>query len=428
MVEEARLESVCTPQGYRGFESPSLRFLFSPPNYHPMLKILHLFDRYLNTTMNWTTTLMRHTSPAIHYVAAPIVFKSPYLRLDYIRYLYAPWQWPALLPRDEWRIGWPHRLKAKALMPLYRRWLRKTIDDIRPDIVHAHFGHVGVEFAPVVLEAGVPYVVSFYGFDMMRLPRLKPRYQKHYRALGRQADALVVLGPVSRQNMIRAYGFPPDKVHINAIGVEVDAIPFRVRRKPRGRLRLLQVATFTPKKGQWEAVQAICSIANDCPNVHLTLTGEMRDPYYGLKISKFIHTVQLREYVQILPFTPHERVYQTMLQYDAFIHPSRHTPEGDSEGGATFVILEAMATGMPILSTRHMAIPHRVPHGVAGLLAEEGNYHGLAQNIRTMYEMSEEDFARMSVAARAQVAKHYNAPLWGKRMYNLYLCLKNRPK
>jgi|GEM_PF-615782 len=391
-----------------------------------MLKILHLFDRYLNTTMNWVSTLMHHTQPAQHYVAAPIVFKSPYLYHRDIRFLYAPWQWSALLPRNEWNIGWPHRLKAKALMPLYRKWLRKTLDNIRPDVVHAHFGHVGVEYASVVHDAGIPYVVSFYGFDMRRLPNRKPVYEKLYRTLGRQADAIVVLGPASRQILIQAYDFPPEKVHINAIGVDVDAIPFRARRKPRGRLRLLQVATFTPKKGQWEAVRAICSIANDCPNVHLTLTGEMRDPYYGLKITKFIQTVRLREYVQILPFTPHERVYQTMLQYDAFIHPSRHTPDGDSEGGATFAILEAMATGMPILSTRHMAIPERVPHGVAGLLAKEGDYRGLAKNIRTMYEMSEEDFQRMSMAARTQVAKYYNAPLWGRRMYKLYLCLKKK--
>nr|MBA2585872.1 glycosyltransferase [Chthoniobacterales bacterium] len=63
-----------------------------------------------------------------------------------------------------------------------------------------------------------------------------------------------------------------------------------------------------------------------------------------------------------------------------FLHPSETPPNHDQEGVPNS-ILEAMATGLPVVATRHGGIPEAIDDGRTGLLVREGDYRPLASAI-----------------------------------------------
>ena len=66
-----------------------------------------------------------------------------------------------------------------------------------------------------------------------------------------------------------------------------------------------------------------------------------------------------------------------MEGYHVFIQPSCYTATRDCEGGAPLVLLNAQATGMPVITTTHCDIPDEVIHNETGLLTAERDIEGL---------------------------------------------------
>ena len=75
--------------------------------------------------------------------------------------------------------------------------------------------------------------------------------------------------------------------------------------------------------------------------------------------------------VEFTGMKPHADVIRHLATAAAFIHPSVTAGDGDSEGGAPTILLEAQAIGTPIVTTRHADIPHVVPAGPGVWLCAE---------------------------------------------------------
>jgi colanic acid/amylovoran biosynthesis glycosyltransferase len=80
----------------------------------------------------------------------------------------------------------------------------------------------------------------------------------------------------------------------------------------------------------------------------------------------------------------HSDVLKHMAVADVYIQHSVTDPETGDQEGAPVAIMEAMANGLPIVSTRHSGIPFLVEEGVSGLLSEESDVSAMALNISTL--------------------------------------------
>ena len=89
----------------------------------------------------------------------------------------------------------------------------------------------------------------------------------------------------------------------------------------------------------------------------------------------------LRENVHWTGYKPHDYFLEMLYQADLFLSPSITASNGDTEGGAPVAIIEAGASGLPVISTRHADIPEVVLDGHTGLLSPERNVHGLVAAI-----------------------------------------------
>ncbi len=278
------------------------------------------------------------------------------------------------------------------------------------ELVHSHFAPVGWHFLPTAAKFQVPHVVSFYGLDYEWLPHVAPVWHKRYQELFRRASLFICEGPHGA-SVLGAQGCPPEKIRVSRLGVPAASIVPAGRAKRSGELKLIQVASFTEKKGHMFALEAFLLALEDCPAMTLTFVGsnkpgERSDIERSLR--ERVNAANVDDRVFFIPKVPYPELHNLLRDYQVFIHPSVYAANRDSEGGAPIVLLDAQATGMPVIATEHCDIPDEVIHGSTGLLAAGRDVEGLAAHVRQFCQTDQADYDTFALAARAHVEARYD--------------------
>lgn len=180
-------------------------------------------------------------------------------------------------------------------------------------------------------------------------------------------------------------------------------------------LRLIAVARLIPKKGLGVLLDAIHLLARRHIRVHLSIVGEGPD---RCRIEKGIASLGLADRVWLLGARPPSRVRQLIAAADVLVLASVQDPNGDADATPT-VLGEAMATGLPVISTRLNGIPEIVPEG-AGLLVPPGDVPALAQAIAALAAMSPEQRRAMGATGRTFVHENWNRDHDAERLIALF--------
>ena len=258
---------------------------------------------------------------------------------------------------------------------LWHRRVEQLLYELEPTIIHAHFGQMGYLILPVKRRLRIPLVTTFYGYDMSVLPRL-PRWPARLAQLFFDGDLFLCEGPYMRQKLIEL-GAPVDKVRIQHIAIHVDRYPgWQPQRS--GIPVVLFVGRFTEKKGLPAALEAVRQLRRRGQSLRFRIIGDgpQRDG-----AERFVMENGMTDCVDFLGMKPHSEVIQELTRANVFIHPSRTASNGDTEGGAPTILLEAQAVGVPIVTTRHADIPNVVPAGRGIFLSDETDTAQLAENL-----------------------------------------------
>ena len=268
------------------------------------------------------------------------------------------------------------------------------------DLMHIYFGHTGVHLLPFIEQWKKPCLVSFHGADVAVKQDIA-NYPTKLRSLF-NAVPLVLARSQSLANRLIQFGCPREKLRVNRTGIPLDEFPLVERQAPpNGRWRIMQACRLIPKKGVATSLRAFAVFKRDFPNAEFFIAGkgplqsELEMLAAGLGVSNDVHFVG---------FLSQSKLLGLYLSSHLFLHPSE-TPPDENQEGIPNSILEAMATGLPVLATRHGGIPEAVEHGRSGVLVQEEDYLGLAQSMKEiannpsgLYQMGMN--ARMAVSAR----------------------------
>jgi colanic acid/amylovoran biosynthesis glycosyltransferase len=269
-------------------------------------------------------------------------------------------------------------------------------------VLHVYFGHIGVHLLPLLEICDLPVVVSFHGADA-QVDLHKPAH----RALTRRMLALATRLLVRSQSLgdrLLALGADPAKIRLHRTGLPLDEIAFTQRRAPAdGAWRCIQACRLIAKKGLATSLRAFAEFAPTFPRATFAIAGEgplLRD------LRTLSGELGISDRVTFPGFLPQAQLRELYAASHLFLHPSELGPDGDQEGVPNS-LLEAMASGLPALATRHGGIPEAVTEGRSGVLVAEGDHAALA---RAMLELAADParFTRMSAAAAAEVRARFN--------------------
>ena len=112
------------------------------------------------------------------------------------------------------------------------------------------------------------------------------------------------------------------------------------------------------------------------------------------------------------------------FQHHIFLSPSVTASDGDSEGGAPVVLIEMMATGMPVVSTTHCDIPEVVDYGKGDWLVAEHDVDALASRLIWLIEHPSE-WIQLIQQGREHVERHFDASVQGVKLGEIYSSLIN---
>ena len=254
--------------------------------------------------------------------------------------------------------------------------LTKLLERRRPDLVHIYFGHTGVHLLPFVRAWGGRSLVSFHGMDIM--PREdEPGYLDRLRELLR-ALPMVLARSGSLAARLVDLGCPPENIRINRTGIPLDRFPFAERTPPPGGAwHVVQASRLIEKKGVDSTLAAFASFRKTHPGSRLTIAGD--GPLLE-ELRRSASAMGIGSAVRFAGFQSQEELAALFASAHIFMHPSRLTSKQDQEGVPNSM-LEAMATGLPVVATLHGGIPEAVEDGRDGLLTPENDPGALAASL-----------------------------------------------
>ena len=310
---------------------------------------------------------------------------------------------------------WPPPVEINKFVGPCHPW--DMVDHLKsdqPDIVHAYYGHKAVTYLGMLEEWGGPWVVSFHGVDVARkvddaehLQGLQQVFEKAELVMAR-SDSLLV--------RLKELGCPSHKLRLNRTPIPLDHLVASRRTPPQnGQWRIVQACRLIAKKGILTAIEAMKRVVQAHPGTQYLLcgTGPQEE-----KIRSAIVTAGLEDSVKLLGWLDQAQLVAEYQRAHLFLHPSELTKESDQEGIPNSM-LEAMATGLPVVATRHGGIPEAVTDGKDGLLVSEHSPNQLAGAILALLN-DPEKLGTLSEAAAETVRTNFGAETQIARMEDVY--------
>jgi glycosyltransferase involved in cell wall biosynthesis len=315
---------------------------------------------------------------------------------------YAPERWELLgysrsLEKDE-TIKWG----AGAVAPLYwaaaRRAVKRELKTGQYDLVHGHWvvpnGLVLGPPSPVVTAAGrVPFAVGLHGSDVFQAE--KPGVRQWVGRVLKRARLVTGCSP-ELVDRVCALGFPRERAAVIPYGVDVEQFSPRLpgdgdaggwRRDlgiPPEAPLILSVGRMATKKGYQHLMPILGALFEAHPEAFLVLAGG------GDRLEEFQKAAEpWKERVAFPGAVYRDRLPDLYRAADLFVLPAVHDRKGNVDGLPN-VILEAMASGLPVIASGISGIPLAVEDGVTGLTVPEGDETALLAALRRLLDHPEE--------------------------------------
>lgn len=357
---------------------------------------------------------------------------------DHVKHIKAPvtylpeYVWPnlrALLRSNHalWRRLGPHYARCFS-GAIRRAWERRSTATVR------HFLQAGHLSATRLVDSSVrhlhahfchtPTSVAFFASELTSIPfsftaHAKDIYTSEPDQLLRKIERARFVVTCTRYNarhlleLARTNGCTTP-IHTIYHGIDLDLFSYGTRPRTAPPFQILSVGRLVGKKG-WDvllpALKLLREGGMDFRFTHIGSGEEEAD------VRKLIEELHLGDRVRMLGTLPHSVVIDHYRKAHCLALACKIADNGDRDGIPN-VLVEAMAVGLPVVSTRVSAIPELVENGVTGSLVEPERPDLLAAAIRSTLERTEA-LETMAQAARARVEESFDNRRCVERLHQL---------
>jgi colanic acid/amylovoran biosynthesis glycosyltransferase len=367
--------------------------------------VAHLTGQYLPLTETW---LYNQIINLKHY--EPIVLAQSTMNLDKF-----PTESVFSIPKRSIlsKILDIISIRRTGLYPT--RYFEDIIREKNVKLLHAHFGTEGFRYLKLKNKLNLPMITTFYGFDVCQIPRIA-YWRKRYVQLFQEGDLFLTEGNNMKQELIKL-GCPENKIVVQHLGVDLHKFNFIPRGQPEdGNILVLIAGSFREKKGIPYAIRAFAEVKENHQNIRLRILG---DGPMRVQIESLIAELDLSDSATLLGYQSHDVFLNEATNAHIFMLPSITAQDGDTEGGAPVAIIEAQATGMPVISSYHADIPEVVIDGKSAFLAPEKDIETLIKHLEYLVENPDSWYA-IGRAGREHVEKEYDLIVQVGKLETIY--------
>lgn len=221
------------------------------------------------------------------------------------------------------------------------KYIKKVKKQKKYDLIHAFFG-VPCGAIAYRFRKEIPYIVSSRGSDV---PGFNERFSSQYiflkpiiRRVWRNAAAVI-----ANSQGLKELALKTDrnaKIDIIYNGVNIEDFSRRDNRES-GDITILTVARLIKRKGIDDLIRAVPAIAKERQNIKLRIIGEGN---MENELKSLAQKLEIAKYIEFLGYIPHNEISNYYSSSDIFVLPSKNE-------GMSNTVLEAMASGLPIITT-----------------------------------------------------------------------------
>ncbi|MDD3626874.1 MAG: glycosyltransferase family 4 protein [bacterium] len=228
----------------------------------------------------------------------------------------------------------------------------------------------------------------------------------------KRASKIIALSEYTRRNISKEFRIPKESITVINIPVSTELFEFKKRdRLPKNRaFKLLNVGRIDdPRKNIPFLLRVIKELINDGFNIQLTLAGacKAKKLFY---LKGFLSGIEDR--VKILIYPELRTIQDLYKESDLFVLTSK-------QEGLGIVLLEAMSSGLPVISTRCGGPEDIIKSGENGYLAECENIEDYKNKIKNILS-SENLYREFSEQGRETVEKYFSREHLREKMIEIY--------
>lgn len=268
------------------------------------------------------------------------------------------------------------------------------------ELIYAQFSSSINKMVDLKHKYKIPLITSFHGSVSPGLATIKKKKLLQLFSLG---DFFTVPSLSMKAELIK-HGCPKDKITVLYRGIELHQFPYKERSFPtKGPVNIIYVGKLVKRNGADLLIRAFRQVHQAFPNTRLTIigNGEMKDSL--VQLSK---VYRLENHIEFKGSLKRREVAAQLEQSHIFCLPSMRESKDNLDGIPT-ALKEAMASGLPVVSTFHSAIPEIIEESKTGHLVAENDVDAIA--IKLIHLISHpETWKQLGKEARAKIETDLN--------------------
>lgn len=292
-------------------------------------------------------------------------------------------------------------------------WIAKDLQNHQTQLIHTHFGWLSAGASWVASRLlGIPFTVTTHAFDIYSERNdLLP-------LIADQAKGVVTISDHNKQAILKMNPtLPEDKIRVIRCGIDLSFFSTASidQNQIHSSLQITSVGSLIEKKGHEFLIRACANLKNQAIPFQCVIIGTGSQQLF---LENLIDEYNLEEDVILAGKKSQDWVKNRLSQSDLFVLACVKTGDNDQDG-IPVAMMEAMAMGLPIISTAVSGIPELIKDGETGLIVEERDPISLS---RAIIRLSADPGLRKTLSKKgyALVEREYNIHLNVKKLRNVF--------